>query len=208
MSAAFSGTNIAAHGDMRLTPHVAGTISLGAVLGAGALLWSDRVPQSAMTIALGLPGPSAAAGDRHCGASRRLHVWNAYPPRWVTCRGPYDPARPFDRVRIVFDRWAQDVDYVSVEWMLEDSVAWVHAVDSLHRTLVARGGQRLECGPPNPHIPYIRAESFWRFVGFDVRLVAYRSELLPAGTPLWELQLAALRGGAPECGGHWRGLSN
>jgi hypothetical protein len=179
-------------------------LAVGAMvmIAAGVAAWDRYYPPSPMLAAAGLPGRAADAGGRHCGPWYRDTPVGSVALRWGTCSGPArDGAAQSGLERVGFDRWTRQLTAVHRSWRVPDSMAWTRAQDSIALALDRRGGTRLTCGRQiNPALASIRASEVWRFPDYDVRLVAYGGASRQS-VPVWQLQVNAFPGGAPECGG-------
>ena len=150
----------------------------------------------------GLPGATAADGDRTCRGWYRNSSLGKVPLRRVSCQTfPTAPSvqRPKSRDIVHIDRLTRRTTHVFRSWEVADSVAWHIAQDSINRALSAHGGGRAECAPVDRRLSNLRSRSAWRFDGYYIRMTAYRMDADP-GEPEWVLQIDAYPGWTAGCG--------
>ena len=164
-------------------------------------VWCGLPPHSPMFAALGLPGPAANAGERHCGPWYR-----ETPLRWIPLRGgtcaAADPRSPINYDRVSYDRLTHRVERIDVLRVPPDSATWHLQFDSIAAAITTRGGAPIVCSPPHPSLTHITMTRVWRFDGFDVRLTASRFRDHAPRSPEWLLDLQGFAPRAPECDAH------
>ena len=161
-------------------------------------VWCGLPPHSPMFAALGLPGPAANAGGRHCSAWHRQTRLGSIPLRSGTCTAA-DPRSPINIDRVSYDRLTHRIDRIDVLRVPPDSATWYGQFDSIAAAITARGGAPIVCSPPHASLTHITMSRVWRFEAFDVRLTASHFRAQAPRGPQWLLDLQGFAPRAPEC---------